>query len=1392
MTVTPGDWDKHFLLTADLDLADVNLTPVGTSYNSAFRGILDGGGFTINNAVIHRPSENYVGLFGFIRSEGQVKNLTLADADVLGSDCVGALVGCNIGSITSCHVTATANGEYDVGGLLGSNGGTITSCHVVGRVIGDHFVGGLVGRSHSGAITLCSATVAVIGDQDVGGLVGVNYGATITSCYAVGTVSGNQCVGGLVGGEIVSRTIDSCYATAAVVGNRNVGGLVGISAGKIVSSYATGPVGGKEYVGGLLGYNSGKVIHCYSTGKPTGTVSVGGMCGAVTLGGNYEDTGNFWDTQSSETLDSAMGMGRTTAEMQTFSTFADAGWDFEETWAIVEGDTYPRLQWQSGGTYSGGSGTQADPFKIRTIADWRELTVTPGDWDACFVLLSHLDMSGRSLEPIGNTTSLFTGVFDGSGYTISNAVVGRADSDCVGLFGIVGFGGRIENLGVVNADVQGRICVGALAGLNCQGTIRSCYTTGTVGGNLFVGGLVGYNWDGAITACHSTAATNGILYVGGLAGRNSGAVAFCYAAGLVNGNDCVGGLVGYTDTAPVAGSVESSFWDIEASGQASSAGGIGKTTAEMKMRSTFSDAGWDFADAWGMCEGTYYPRLGWQPWGTYSGGGGTQGEPYIIDTPADWQELMITSTDWDKHFLLTADLDLADANLTPVGTSYNSAFRGIFDGGGFTISNAVIHRPGEDYVGLFGYIRSGAQVKNLTLADADVLGAARVGALAGRNMGTIASCYVVGTVIGDTCVGGLVGNSHQGGAITLSSAMVTVTGDHVVGGLVGANEGATITSCSTAGVVSGNRYVGGLAGGEFFSRTIDSCYATAAVTGNQYVGGLAGYSEGKIVSSYATGPVDGNEYVGGLLGYNSRGRVIHCYSTGKPTGASSVGGLCGAVYAGSGYEDTGNFWDTETSLTVDSAMGMGRTTAQMQRLATFTQSGWDFLETWQIYEGLDYPRLQWGVPGPYAGGSGTAEDPYMIGAAADWWRFMAAADHWDKHFVLITDVNLAARPITPVGPFTGVFDGRGFTIRGVVYDNPNSGQPVGLFSQIASEGRVENLAVVDVNFSGRQVVGGLAGHNSGAITSCYVTGSIKGRNYVGGLTGYNSGSIVSCRATVDVSGGGIVGGLAGENHYGTISSSLAVGTVMGTSSVGGLAGINTGPITFCSATGSVSATERRVGGLVGYNLYGEIISSYAMASVATAGDDVGGLVGGNDGGVYDCCAMGPVSGGSDVGGLVGRNQVGAIRTCYAAGSVAGAYNLGGLVGYFQYRQSALIADATCFWDTETSQRMASAAGTGKTTAEMQMLSTFTAAEWDFAETWAICEGTNYPRLQWQIPAGDFLCPDGVSFEDMGYFAGRWLMEDCGLTGGCGGADLTADGKVDMGDLAVLGQDWGRE
>ncbi len=308
LMTTSDDWDKHFIMIADVNLQGVVLTPVGNPTKN-FTGVFDGNDNIIRNAVIYQPSSNYVGLFGYTGSGSQIHNLGVADVNIAGKNYVGGLIGQNYqGNITNCYTAGTVtgyinNGGY-VGGLVGwNNEGTVNNCYSASTVAGYTHVGGLVGYSVAGNITGCHATGTITGHERIGGLVGIDGYAEggggpgsppsiITNCYATGTVIGNGTsgagqIGGLVGAS-ANSTITGCHASGEISGNRSVGGLVGSIGARdvaIINCYATGAVNGTSgQIGGLVGLvscaNSSNIRNCYSTGDVSGgTDWVGGLVG---------------------------------------------------------------------------------------------------------------------------------------------------------------------------------------------------------------------------------------------------------------------------------------------------------------------------------------------------------------------------------------------------------------------------------------------------------------------------------------------------------------------------------------------------------------------------------------------------------------------------------------------------------------------------------------------------------------------------------------------------------------------------------------------------------------------------------------------------------------------------------------------------------------------------------------------------------------------------------------------------------------------------------------------------------------------------------------------------------------------------------------------------------
>ncbi len=358
----------------------------------------------------------------------------------------------------------------------------------------------------------------------------------------------------------------------------------------------------------------------------------------------------------------------------------------------------------------------------------------------------------------------------------------------------------------------------------------------------------------------------------------------------------------------------------------------------------------------------------------YSGGSGTALDPYRIATAVDLLLLAYSPQDYDKHFLLTADVDLdphlpgrrvwTRALIAPNSEadewSFQGApFTGVFDGNGHTISHLT--GSGQNYLGLFGRLGNGAEIRNLSVMDVNIVGSGGyVGGLVGDNSGSVIHCYSTGVVRGGDVVGGLIG--RHGGTATNCHSTATVNGRYHVGGLAGYGYYGTVAQCFSTGSVRGTDYVGGLLGYSYYGAAAQ-CFSAGAVRGRYDIGGLLGSNHfGTVADCYGTGAVAGTAYVGGLLGDNG-GSALHCYSIGPVSGEDTVSGMVG--------DNRGTvsqcFWDTQTSGQASPRGGPGKTTQQMQTTATFLEAGWDLVgetnngtaDLWWILEGRSYPRLWW-------------------------------------------------------------------------------------------------------------------------------------------------------------------------------------------------------------------------------------------------------------------------------------------------------------------------------------------------------------------------------------------------------------------------------------------------
>ena len=415
---------------------------------------------------------------------------------------------------------------------------------------------GLFSSAGEGAVirNLGLENANVTGGKKVSALVAQNDGFII-DCFVNSNVNGMGYVANLVG--VNRNTILRSFAQGQVSLNSNsgsyVGSLAGTNTGEIQNSYATGNVISKgTHTGGLVGYSNGiksKIINSYSTGKVTGS-GAGGLLGGK---GSSEVIDNYWNTTTSGQTTSAAGIGLTDAEMQQQSSYQ--GFDFTDTWAMVDGEPYPQLQFQVQ--------RQVPPPPPTIISTLEELQAMQKNLAGDYVLGNDIDASASKTSgftPIGTKDAPFTGSLDGKGFTISKLTINASQTDDVGLFGYTSSSSKLLNIGLSNSTVSGRNNVGALVGTN-NGAIDNSYAeqvniTAEGDSSSGSGGLVGNN-TGDISGSHSSGNLTGIDDVGGLVGLNSGKIESSHSlAKVTNLNGQAGGLVG---TNAKEGNISASF-----------------------------------------------------------------------------------------------------------------------------------------------------------------------------------------------------------------------------------------------------------------------------------------------------------------------------------------------------------------------------------------------------------------------------------------------------------------------------------------------------------------------------------------------------------------------------------------------------------------------------------------------------------------------------------------------------------------------------------------------------------------------------------------------------------------------------------------------------------------
>ena len=227
----------HYVLTADIDLAGIEWTPIGAyapsgeseeeqeipAAETAFTGTFDGQGHTISNLTVNQPEGWAMGLFG-CAANARISNFTLenasVDASLMSADVVGYAYCSAVSGVTLVNGRVTAHaGEMSAEGMYG----------------------GIVGAGMGSTIENCAAQadIAIPDGTANAGIVGGGLEMTsVTGCTATGTVTaGNDCygLGGVSGCGFAAEQFSDCVAQdVTITAGDNcfwIGGITGYAGG---------------------------------------------------------------------------------------------------------------------------------------------------------------------------------------------------------------------------------------------------------------------------------------------------------------------------------------------------------------------------------------------------------------------------------------------------------------------------------------------------------------------------------------------------------------------------------------------------------------------------------------------------------------------------------------------------------------------------------------------------------------------------------------------------------------------------------------------------------------------------------------------------------------------------------------------------------------------------------------------------------------------------------------------------------------------------------------------------------------------------------------------------------------------------------------------------------
>jgi filamentous hemagglutinin family protein len=1264
----------------------------GDTYVGGLVGQTGGGTITRSTASGAITATNGVvgGLIGQVNS-GTV-SLSSATGPVTSSgNYVGGLIGNNSGgSVTQTMASGLVSGNTYVGGLTGANMGAISQSLALGAVTGAINVGGLAGWSISGVVTQSywntqtSGRSNGVGSGSNSGVTGLTTrqlqgfdalpaGGALTDSGKLGTAFGGganglypylvnfytkgvQAISGIAykdGGA----TLAASGAGGAVTVSLDAGGTllgrtttgtdgvyyIAVPAGTIangVSFITSVPTNGSlskaaATLAASTYTNAAPVqsgINLYG-GTLTASTNAASLSGAPSLAAMKQATNGIASATTATLISGLTGRGLvSTASSFTLDTTVDP-----TVTTVVKTNTGAPITVSAAQTLNaGGSLSLLSGGALRINANITANGVVPVTlaYDSSDVTnfgfgpSNSLTFSGAGgalningqgytlltamsdLPGLNNQTGLyalandltagtynaavissFSGTLEGLGHTISNLTIASSGNAAVGLIGQLN-SGTVRDLGLINASISGTVSgsgnsvsVGGLLGANVSGNVIQSSVTGSVSGsgdNAIVGGLVGTS-SGRIVRSYASASVTG-------SGGGSGST---LSVGGLLGRNSGGSVLQSYATGSVTGSGSLS---VTLGGLVGTNGsGSGTSTITQSYATGSVDGNATFIGGLvGLNSGGSGTTIITQSYATGSVGGSGSFAGGLVGLNTNSGGIAtVTQSFWDTQ----TSGKSASSGGTGLTTGQLQGLDPLFSGS-ITDSNNLGSAFAGGANGLYPYLASffpdGVQaISGVAYKDAGVTLAASSAA------GMVPVTVTSGTTVLGTATTGANGYYYvfgRAGTIAAGQAFVAYTSANGNTGTKNAARLATSTYASNTPLQTGVNIWG-------------STQLLAAIT-NATTLSASGYDPtvSRPVPTGASMPAFLNGAIPTLAATDTSGFTIDT--------AVNTGAAFGVQTTSAGAKLT-----VAQPITVASGGALGLFSGGALRInANVTANG--SVPVTLAYDPSDSSNFGFGSGNSltFTGAGGSLA---INGQAYTLLTSMSDLPGLDNlsalnAYALANDLTAPAQAYTGavIGTFRGTLTGLGHTISNLIITG--STDRAGLIGTLSSGATVRDIGLVGGSVSGGFYVGGLVGWNSGTVTQSRSGVAVNGRS-AGGLVGYNdSGTITQSMASGSVSGLFRIGGLLGELNGGLVAESAASGSVSGGSTVGGLVGVigSGGRITQSAASGAVSGTDY-VGGLVGGNYGGGTVSqSLATGSVAISNSGngpAGGLIGENAG-----------------------------------------------------------------------------------------------------------------------------------------------------------------------------------